>query len=122
MQKKFIFPFGSVKFNCINLPSLSNSLFITYFLLSILSFFSFSLFYTGFLVVSFYEFYIMCFNILLLLHFRYDPISKTCIEFKFGGCDGNANNYKTQADVSLFPFNDNLLYNLYLLQLHFYFI
>lgn len=63
----------------------------------------------------------MCFNILLLLHFRYDPISKTCIEFKFGGCDGNANNYKTQADVSLFPFNDNLLYNLYLLQLHFFY-
>ncbi|CAO1412411.1 unnamed protein product [Diamesa hyperborea] len=34
----------------------------------------------------------------LLPRWRYDPISKTCIEFKFGGCDGNANNYKTQAD------------------------
>lgn len=40
---KFIFPFGSVKFNCINLPSLSNSLLLHIFLLSMLSFFYFTL-------------------------------------------------------------------------------
>ncbi|XP_053675620.1 kunitz-type protease inhibitor 1 [Anopheles nili] len=29
----------------------------------------------------------------LLPRFRYDPEQKDCIEFKFGGCDGNANNF-----------------------------
>uniref|UniRef100_A0A182PQ34 BPTI/Kunitz inhibitor domain-containing protein n=1 Tax=Anopheles epiroticus TaxID=199890 RepID=A0A182PQ34_9DIPT len=29
----------------------------------------------------------------LLPRFRYDPAQKDCIEFKFGGCDGNANNF-----------------------------
>ncbi|XP_035904458.1 amyloid-beta A4 protein-like [Anopheles stephensi] len=29
----------------------------------------------------------------LLPRYRYDPAQKECIEFKFGGCDGNANNF-----------------------------
>ncbi|XP_055636645.1 kunitz-type serine protease inhibitor bitisilin-1 [Toxorhynchites rutilus septentrionalis] len=29
----------------------------------------------------------------LLPRWRYDPDSKTCHEFTFGGCDGNANNF-----------------------------
>ncbi|XP_052893823.1 tissue factor pathway inhibitor-like [Anopheles moucheti] len=29
----------------------------------------------------------------LLPRYRYDPSQKECIEFKFGGCDGNANNF-----------------------------
>ncbi|XP_058060431.1 inter-alpha-trypsin inhibitor [Anopheles bellator] len=29
----------------------------------------------------------------LLPRYRYDPDQKECIEFKFGGCDGNANNF-----------------------------
>ncbi|XP_058821709.1 putative Kunitz-type serine protease inhibitor [Topomyia yanbarensis] len=31
----------------------------------------------------------------LLPRWRYDPESKTCHEFTFGGCDGNANNFLT---------------------------
>ncbi|KAG5684838.1 hypothetical protein PVAND_014049 [Polypedilum vanderplanki] len=34
----------------------------------------------------------------LLPRWRYDPITKTCSEFKFGGCDGNANNFKTRSE------------------------
>uniref|UniRef100_A0A182QVU4 BPTI/Kunitz inhibitor domain-containing protein n=1 Tax=Anopheles farauti TaxID=69004 RepID=A0A182QVU4_9DIPT len=29
----------------------------------------------------------------LLPRYRYDPAQQDCIEFKFGGCDGNANNF-----------------------------
>ncbi|XP_063702759.1 boophilin-H2-like [Culicoides brevitarsis] len=29
----------------------------------------------------------------LIPRFSYDPSKGTCIEFKFGGCDGNANNF-----------------------------
>ncbi|XP_050078701.1 kunitz-type protease inhibitor 2-like [Anopheles maculipalpis] len=29
----------------------------------------------------------------LLPRYRYDPAQQECIEFKFGGCDGNANNF-----------------------------
>uniref|UniRef100_A0A336MP98 CSON004868 protein n=1 Tax=Culicoides sonorensis TaxID=179676 RepID=A0A336MP98_CULSO len=29
----------------------------------------------------------------LIPRFSYDPSQKTCVEFKFGGCDGNANNF-----------------------------
>jgi len=29
----------------------------------------------------------------LLPRWRYDPATHDCIEFKFGGCDGNANNF-----------------------------
>ncbi|KXJ73998.1 kunitz-type serine protease inhibitor taicotoxin [Aedes albopictus] len=31
----------------------------------------------------------------LLPRWRYDPESKSCHEFTFGGCDGNANNFLT---------------------------
>ncbi|XP_039431714.1 kunitz-type serine protease inhibitor taicotoxin [Culex pipiens pallens] len=31
----------------------------------------------------------------LLPRWRYDPESKSCHEFTFGGCDGNANNFMT---------------------------
>lgn len=32
----------------------------------------------------------------LLIRWRYDPVTKKCQEFKFGGCDGNANNFQSQ--------------------------
>lgn len=32
----------------------------------------------------------------LLIRWRYDPETKKCQEFKFGGCDGNANNFQSQ--------------------------
>lgn len=32
----------------------------------------------------------------LLIRWRYDPRTKKCQEFKFGGCDGNANNFQSQ--------------------------
>ena len=32
----------------------------------------------------------------LIPRWSYDPISKECREFKFGGCDGNGNNFSTQ--------------------------
>ncbi|XP_067633954.1 uncharacterized protein [Eurosta solidaginis] len=31
----------------------------------------------------------------LIPRFSYDPSRKTCVEFKFGGCDGNENNFST---------------------------
>ncbi|CRK90662.1 CLUMA_CG004363, isoform A [Clunio marinus] len=34
----------------------------------------------------------------LLPRWRYDPITRTCSEFKFGGCDGNANNFKSRSE------------------------
>lgn len=38
----------------------------------------------------------------LIPRWRYDPEQKKCVEFKFGGCDGNENNfpsYKTCMDT-----------------------
>jgi len=32
----------------------------------------------------------------LIPRWSYDPISKECKEFKFGGCDGNGNNFSTE--------------------------
>lgn len=32
----------------------------------------------------------------LIPRFSYDPATKSCREFKFGGCDGNGNNFSTQ--------------------------
>lgn len=32
----------------------------------------------------------------LIPRWSYDPKSKTCKEFKFGGCDGNSNNFSTR--------------------------
>lgn len=32
----------------------------------------------------------------LILRWSYDPISGDCKEFKFGGCDGNGNNFTTR--------------------------
>ncbi|KAH0820048.1 hypothetical protein GEV33_002741 [Tenebrio molitor] len=32
----------------------------------------------------------------LLPRWRYDPATGKCHEFKFGGCDGNGNNFMTQ--------------------------
>ncbi|XP_063907866.1 kappaPI-actitoxin-Avd3c-like [Zophobas morio] len=32
----------------------------------------------------------------LLPRWRYDPSTGKCHEFKFGGCDGNGNNFLTQ--------------------------
>ncbi|CAD7014540.1 unnamed protein product [Ceratitis capitata] len=31
----------------------------------------------------------------LIPRFSYDPSRKTCVEFKFGGCDGNENNFSS---------------------------
>jgi len=32
----------------------------------------------------------------LIPRWSYDPIAKECKEFKFGGCDGNGNNFSTE--------------------------
>lgn len=32
----------------------------------------------------------------LIPRWNYDPVTKTCKEFKFGGCDGNSNNFSTR--------------------------
>lgn len=32
----------------------------------------------------------------LIPRWTYDPITKECREFKFGGCDGNGNNFATE--------------------------
>lgn len=32
----------------------------------------------------------------LIPRWSYDPITKECKEFKFGGCDGNGNNFPTE--------------------------
>lgn len=32
----------------------------------------------------------------LIPRWNYDPATKTCKEFKFGGCDGNGNNFSTR--------------------------
>ncbi|PNF27026.1 hypothetical protein B7P43_G11924, partial [Cryptotermes secundus] len=32
----------------------------------------------------------------LLPRWRYDPSTGKCTEFKFGGCDGNGNNFRTE--------------------------
>lgn len=32
----------------------------------------------------------------LIPRWSYDPTAKKCIEFKFGGCDGNGNNFGTE--------------------------
>ncbi|CAG9803276.1 unnamed protein product [Chironomus riparius] len=34
----------------------------------------------------------------LMPRWHYDPVEKSCIEFKFGGCDGNANNFRTRKE------------------------
>ncbi|XP_037953053.1 kunitz-type serine protease inhibitor textilinin-3-like [Teleopsis dalmanni] len=31
----------------------------------------------------------------LIPRWSYDPVKKECIEFKFGGCDGNENNFSS---------------------------
>ncbi|XP_043662537.1 kunitz-type serine protease inhibitor nigrescinin-2 [Drosophila teissieri] len=34
----------------------------------------------------------------LIPRWRYDPEQKKCVEFKFGGCDGNENNFASYKD------------------------
>lgn len=34
----------------------------------------------------------------LIPRWSYDPITKECKEFKFGGCDGNGNNFSTEKN------------------------
>lgn len=34
----------------------------------------------------------------LLPRWRYDPVVEKCLEFKFGGCDGNGNNFMTEKE------------------------
>ncbi|XP_018570354.1 PI-actitoxin-Afv2a-like [Anoplophora glabripennis] len=36
----------------------------------------------------------------LLPRWRYDPSIGKCVEFKYGGCNGNANNFMTQKACS----------------------